>query len=52
MKKQSYLLSPLIFILVLIASGCENNDTADQTETAVQESTRPTGQKNRLKINI
>ena len=48
MKKQSYLFSPLIFIFVLIASGCENNDTANQAEPAVQESTRPTGQKNRL----
>ena len=56
MKKQHYLFSPLIFLFVLVAFGCENNDTADQTSasdqtsTAVQNSggTAKTGQKNRL----
>ena len=54
MKKQHYLFSPLIFLFVLVAFGCENNDTADQTSasdqtsTAVQNSggTTKTGQKN------
>ena len=56
MKKQHYLFSPLIFLFVLIAFGCENNNTSDQTgasdqtSTAVQNSggTTKTGQKSRI----
>ena len=56
MKKQHYLFSPLIFLSVLMAFGCESNDTSDQTSTtaetstsaAVEKSVSATGQKNRL----
>ena len=63
MTKQLHLRSALIFICVLIASGCENTDRADQTGTTDQTSatdetssagqrsspnTSATGQKSRL----
>lgn len=57
MTKQLSLYSALIFVCVLIASGCEKTDTSDQTSTtdqpsaAVQKSSpKPsaTGQKSRL----
>ena len=56
MNKQYNLFSPLIFLFVLIASGCENNGTSEPTGAASQEGasstvekiTSATGQKNRL----
>ncbi len=56
MKKPLYLFSPLICLFVLIAFGCENNDTSDQTSTTVSDQTSTnvsdqtstTGQKSRL----
>lgn len=48
MKKPLYLFSPLIFLFVLIASGCENNHASDQTTTTVSDQTSTTGQKSRL----
>jgi quinoprotein glucose dehydrogenase len=56
MKKRHYLFSPLIFLFVLTAFGCEKNDTpdqtsaSDQTSSTAQISKRPTktGQKSRL----
>lgn len=58
MKKQLNLFSPLICLFVLTACGGENNETSDQTSSAVQETgtnaqktpatVQKTGQKNRL----
>ena len=56
MKKQHCLFSPLIFLFVLMALGCENNGSSDQTGTTVSDQTSAsgsnqtgaTGQKSRL----
>ncbi|MEQ9565954.1 MAG: PQQ-binding-like beta-propeller repeat protein, partial [Pseudomonadales bacterium] len=54
MNKQLYLFSPLIFLSVLVAFGCESNDTSDQASATVQNSgltENAAGQKSGLKAN-
>jgi quinoprotein glucose dehydrogenase len=51
MKKQLYLVFPLVFLFLLAACGGETNDTSDQTSTPVQEAAtavQKTGTKNKL----